>query len=111
MHKLLFDQNLSHQIIQKLEHLFPESNHVKLLDLDTEDDLSVWHYAKKNNFHLVSKDTDFINLNVIYGYPPKIIMIRTGNTTTKTIIELFKRKSDSIYAFLDDENAGLLELS
>jgi predicted nuclease of predicted toxin-antitoxin system len=58
MHKLLFDQNLSYLICDQLDYLFPESSHVKLLGLDTEDDLSVWKYAKQNRFHIVSKDKE-----------------------------------------------------
>ncbi len=110
MHKLLFDQNLSHRIVKKLEHLFPESSHVRLLELDKSDDLTVWKYTKNNNFHIVSKDNDFNNINTLYGYPPKIIWIRAGNMTTQVIIDLLQKKHEVIDAFLDNEAVGLLEL-
>ncbi len=110
MHKLLFDQNLSYRIIKQLDHLFPNSSHVKLLNLDQADDVTIWQYAKDNNYHIVSKDTDFNNINTLYGYPPKIIWIHTGNKTTTTIIELLQKRQETIHAFLDNEHTGLLEL-
>lgn len=110
MHKLLFDQNLSYRIIKQIEHLFPDSSHVKVLQLDQADDLTVWQYAKDNDFHIVSKDTDFNNINTIYGFPPKIIWLRTGNIATHEIIKLFRKKNEVIHSFLDNDQTGLLEL-
>lgn len=110
MHKLLFDQNLSYRIVKQLKHLFPNSSHVRLLKLEKADDLTVWQYARENNFHIVSKDTDFNNLNTLYGFPPKVIWIHTGNMTTSAIIELLQKKAEVIHVFLDNEQTGLLEL-
>lgn len=110
MHKLLFDQNLSHRILKQLEHIFPQSNHVRLLELDKADDFRIWQYAKDNDFHIVTKDTDFNNLNTLYGYPPKVIWIRSGNMSTRAIITLLQKKNEIISAFLDNETVGLLEL-
>ena len=110
MHKLLFDQNLSYRIIKQIESLFPSSSHVKLLNLDQVDDLTLWKYAKVNNFHIISKDTDFNNINTLYGYPPKVIWINTGNTSTSAIIDLLQQKNDIITAFLDNDEIGFLEL-
>lgn len=110
MHKLLFDQNLSFRLVKQIEHVFPESNHVRLLNLDKADDLTVWQYAKDNNFHIVSKDSDFYNITTLYGYPPKVIRINIGNASTKAIIKLFEQKEETIKAFLDNKITGLLEL-
>lgn len=110
MHKLLFDQNLSYRILKQIEHLFPDSNHVRHLQLDQADDLTVWQFAKENNFHIVSKDNDFNNINTVYGFPPKVIWLRTGNITTQGIIDLFRKKNEVIHAFLDKKKLGLLEL-
>jgi predicted nuclease of predicted toxin-antitoxin system len=110
MHKLLFDQNLSYRIISQIEHLFPGSSHVRFLHLERASDLEIWQYAKLKDFHIVSKDIDFNDLNTLYGYPPKIISIGIGNTTTSTIINLLQNKSDLIHDFLDNKNAGLLNL-
>ena len=111
MHKLLFDQNLSYKIIRHIEHLFPNSSHVRLLGLDEADDLSIWEYAKKNNFTIVTQDTDFDDINTLNGYPPKIIRINTGNTATKTVIELILGKNETMTDFLNNIDMGFLELN
>ena len=110
MHKLLFDQNLSYKIVKQIAHLFPESNHVRLLKLDKADDLDVWQYAKEHGYHIVTQDTDFHDINTLYGYPPKIIRINTGNTVTHTIVELLEKKNELIHDFLDNDEMGFLEL-
>jgi predicted nuclease of predicted toxin-antitoxin system len=110
MHKLLLDQNLSYRIVKEIENLFPGSNHVRLLKFDKADDLTVWQYAKKHGFHIITQDIDFIDMNILYGYPPKIIRIHTGNAATRTIIELIRKRSEMIRNFLENEEIGYLEL-
>lgn len=110
MHKLLFDQNLSYKIVKTILHHFPESSHVSLLKLEHEDDKSIWQYAKDHDYHIISKDADFIALNTLYGYPPKIIWLHAGNLTTQEIIVILKEKAETIDAFLDNDQLGLLEL-
>ena len=59
---------------------------------------------------ILYKDTDFNDINTLYGYPPKIIWIHNGNMTTHAIIELLQKKAEIIHAFLDNQETGLLEL-
>lgn len=72
--------------------------------------MTIWQYAKDNNFHIVSKDADFNDINTLYGYPPKVIWINTGNVTTSAIIELLQKRSEIIRTFLNSKESGLLEL-
>ncbi|MFN8255016.1 MAG: DUF5615 family PIN-like protein [Bacteroidales bacterium] len=76
--KLLFDQNLSPRLVKLLLEKFPESKHIIEINLDTATDFEVWEYAKSNNFIIISKDTDFININTLKGFPPKVICIQRG---------------------------------
>ena len=46
--KLLFDENLSPELVRLLADLFPESVHVRDVGLKAADDLLVWQYAKDN---------------------------------------------------------------
>ena len=110
MHKLLFDQNLSYRLTKQLEHIFPNSNHVRLLKLEKADDLTIWQYAKNNNYHIVSKDTDFNNISTLYGFPPKVIWINIGNASTNAISKLFEQREEIIKAFLANDILGLLEI-
>ncbi len=61
--KLLFDQNLSPKLVNRLADLFPGSAHVQTAGIDCADDEQVWQYAKANGFAIVTKDEDFNNLS------------------------------------------------
>ena len=56
--KLLFDQNLSFRLSQRLQDIFPGSNQVRVLGMDEADDRRVWAYAKANGFTIVTQDAD-----------------------------------------------------
>ena len=110
MHKLLFDQNLSYKLVEYIKEIFPESTHVSFIKLDTSEDLVLWQYAKDHGYHIVTKDTDFNDISALYGFPPKIIRINIGNTSTKTIVKFLENKIDFIKSFLDNEYVGYLEI-
>ena len=83
--KLLYDCNLSPALIARLRDLYPDSNHVYKLGLDQSSALEVWNYAKKESFAIVTKDSDFGDLSLLLGFPPKVVWIRRGNCTTSEI--------------------------
>ena len=83
--KLLLDQNLSHRLIEILSDPFPGSTHVRLLGLDQASDDDIWRYARDNGFAIVTRDTDFVERSIIRGHPPKVILLRIGNTSTANI--------------------------
>ena len=66
--KLLFDQNISIKLCRSLAELFPDSNHVRLVELASASDRAVWEYAKINNFTLVSLDSDFAEMGALLGF-------------------------------------------
>jgi hypothetical protein len=43
--RLLFDQNLSHRLVEELAPWFPDGAHVRALGLDTATDREIWTYA------------------------------------------------------------------
>ena len=108
--KLLFDQNLSDQLVLLLADLFPNSTHVKTIRLDTATDAELWDYARENDYFIVSKDTDFRNRSVIYGFPPKVIWIRIGNCSTSAVEENLRKHLADIKEFAKDANVGLFVL-
>jgi len=107
--KLLFDQNISFRLIKRIIDLFPDSKQVRELGLENSSDTEIFDFAKKNDFSIVTFDSDFCDLNIIKGFPPKIIWIRTGNTTTEKLEILLRQKSDLIKLFLS-EDYGCLEI-
>lgn len=107
--KLLFDQNISYKLVEELKNLFPESSHVKLLNLETANDEQVWQYAKENDFIIVTQDSDFNERSLVFGYPPKIIWLRTGNVQTQHIKQLLETNHQNIINFSKDDSLGCLE--
>ncbi len=107
--KLLFDQNISFRLIKRIIDLFPDSKQVRELGLENSTDIEIFDFAKRHDFAIITFDSDFYDLNIIKGFPPKIIWIRTGNTTTKSLEILLRHKSDLIKLFLS-EDYGCLEI-
>jgi predicted nuclease of predicted toxin-antitoxin system len=107
--KLLFDENLSPKLVQRLSSIFPESVHVDRVGLGSEDDNDVWDYARINEFTIVSKDSDFHEKSLLKGYPPKVVWIRRGNCSIKEIEEiLIKHTSDIEKLIKNNEKAFLI---
>lgn len=108
--KLLFDQNISPKIVKQIESEFPDSKQVRHVSLEDASDGAIFDYAKKHNFAIVTFDADFVDLNVVRGIPPKIIWLKTGNLTTKSISELLKNNISTIHNFLESTEEDILEI-
>lgn len=108
--KLLLDQNLSFKLCAALADLFPGSAHVRLLGMAEADDRTLWNHAKVNGFTLVSQDSDFADLAVLYGAPPKVIWLRCGNQPAPAVVKLLRDHAEAIAAFEKDPNASCLEI-
>jgi len=108
--KLLFDQNLSPRLVALLADLFPDSAHVYQLGLDQVLDIEVWHYARDNDFIVVSKDADFSEISVLHGHPPKLIWLRLGNCTTNQIHQLLHSNCLLIEQMNMDPDLAILSL-
>jgi predicted nuclease of predicted toxin-antitoxin system len=108
--KLLFDQNLSFKLCRQLADLFPDSNHVRLLNLSEADDRRVWDCARDNGFVLVTLDSDFADLAGLLGPPPKVIWLRAGNQPTSFVEQILRSHAQAIVAFGADTSAATLEI-
>ena len=108
--KLLFDQNISPKITKQLAGDFPESTHVRRIGLVDASDSIIFDYAKNNNFTIVTFDSDFVDLNIVRGIPPKIIWLKTGNLTTRAISEMLTKNSTAIQDFLKSNDGEILEI-
>jgi predicted nuclease of predicted toxin-antitoxin system len=109
--KLLLDANLSWRIIARIADSFPQCEHVFKTDLpQAASDLSIWDYALKHNYCIVTNDEDFYLLSMQKGFPPKIILLRTGNQSTSFLAEILIKHTEEIQQFLNHEEYGILEL-
>lgn len=109
--KLLFDQNISFRIVNIIQDFFPKSQQVRTVGLENCSDLKIWDYAKSNNYTLVTFDADFYDLLLLNGFPPKIIWLRFGNTSTKKIAQILLTNKGSIKEFSLKSEFGCLEIS
>ena len=108
--KLLFDQNVSPDLVRRLEDLFPGSQHVFVLNLHEVEDRELWRYARVNDFIVVSKDADFSELSMIHGFPPKLLWLRIGNCRTQDVEILIRSNFEFILRLTEDSERGILSL-
>ena len=108
--RFLFDQNISHRILKLLPENYSESSSIKSYGLINAHDREIWEYAKIHQYIIVTQDSDFNDLNSLFGFPPKIIWIRTGNLRTEQIVKVLLDYSEEINKFIDDENYGCFEV-
>jgi predicted nuclease of predicted toxin-antitoxin system len=109
--KLLLDENVSFRMLAELRAGFPGSSQVTKLGLETADDKTLWSYARKNGFTLVTQDSDFHELATLYGPPPKVIWLKCGNRPRWFVSSLLLRHRDEIIAFGDDPETDVVEIS
>jgi predicted nuclease of predicted toxin-antitoxin system len=102
--KLLFDQNISFRITKLISDKFPEAKHISELGLADSTDMEIWEFSKSNSFTIVTFDSDYYDLSIIKGCPPKIIWLRIGNTSTARIAEVINEDFELIQAFLTDSS-------
>lgn len=96
--------------MKRLSDLFPDSSHVYWLALDRRDDKIIREYARQNDFAIVTKDSDFSDLCLLLGFPPKVIWLRIGNCNTSTIENLLRSHANDILSLADDQIVGVLTL-
>ncbi len=108
--KLLLDENLSRRIVPQLQVEYPGSSQIALLRLEAATDREIWDYAKAMDFVIVTRDSDFHELGTLYGAPPNVIWLKTGNqSSAATLRNLLDRKEAIFDALLQNEK-GCVEV-
>jgi predicted nuclease of predicted toxin-antitoxin system len=100
--KFLLDENLSPKLVRHIAEMFPGSQHVRLIGLASASDQEVWEYATRGGYVIISKDSDFHQRSLLYGFPPKVVWFRRGNCSTRDILSIFQDHLDNIVQFLND---------
>ena len=108
--KLLFDENLSPELVRALAAEYPASSHVHLVGLGRALDDEVWRYAGEQGFLIVTKDSDFHEKSLLRGSPPKVVWLRLGNCSTREIQELLRHYVQSVRDLATDPERGYLIL-
>lgn len=97
--RLLFDQNLSFRLCERLADMFPGSVQTRSVGLQRADDFQLWIYARDRGLTIVSLDADFADLSILHGAPPKVIWLRCGNRPTVYVERLLRQHGPAIADF------------
>lgn len=108
--KLLLDQNLSRRLLPELEVYFPGSTQVALCGLDTATDTALWDFARAQGFTIMTKDADFLELALVRGFPPKVVLLNLGNVSNRCVREILLEQAPQIRNFLESGAQGILEI-
>ena len=108
--KFLIDHNLSPTLVRHLKDRYPGSVHTSDLGFDRTPDHSLWNYARENGCSILTKDTDFEQLSLLRGAPPKVVWLRVGNASTQGVVDLLAAHQGDIAEFLRDGERSLLAL-
>jgi predicted nuclease of predicted toxin-antitoxin system len=108
--KLLLDENVSRRAIPRLDSYFPASTHVCLVGLEQATDQQIWAYATANDFTIVTCDSDFHEMSLLLGAPPKVIWIQIGNPSTDEVVSMLISAREELALSLADESVSFVEL-
>jgi predicted nuclease of predicted toxin-antitoxin system len=73
-------------------------------------DNAIWDYARDNDFTIVTQDSDFYERSLVYGHPPKVIWLRTGNSSTENTKKVLKKHAPAILVFGRDKLLGCFQI-
>ncbi len=109
--RLLFDENISWRIVKKTEPFFEACKHVNEIGKSNPvSDTEIWDYALKEQYIIVTNDEDFENLITLNGFPPKVILLKTGNQSTTFLADKLIQLQVNISEFASNKEHGLLEI-
>jgi predicted nuclease of predicted toxin-antitoxin system len=109
--KLLFDENLSPNLVGLVRDEYPDSAHVRDVGLRGAADRRIWEYARDNGFVIVSKDDDFRQRSLLEGAPPKVVRLQVGNAGAAPIAELLREQAPRLRQFEGEEESAFLIIS
>ena len=108
--KLLFDQNISPRILKILPQELSDCQQVWFVGLEDSSDFEIFQFSRDNDFAIVTFDSDFVDLNAMYGPPPKIVYLNTGNLSTQNTSDLLIDNILRINHYLESNSDDILEL-
>jgi predicted nuclease of predicted toxin-antitoxin system len=108
---LLLDANLSWRSVAVLKNHYDDCYHVDDSGLSIPaKDVEIWDYAKKHGMLIVANDEDFLHLSTLRGFPPKVLLLRTGNQSRKFLEQILINMKSQIELFVKSSEYGILEI-
>lgn len=81
------------------------------IGLISSSDISIWEFAYKNAYVIITFDADYQELSVLKGFPPKVVWLNTGNMKTDKLASLIISHNKTIHDFYEDKERGCLEIT
>lgn len=95
----------------KLKSQFGDCLHVDAIGLTVPaKDIDLWNHALHNELVIVTNDEDFLNFSNLKGFPPKVVLLRTGNQSNLYIEQLLLKHKADIQELFESDIYGVLEL-
>ena len=90
---------ISPELARLLNDIFPDSHHVEDFGDLTAEDIDIWNFAvTRTILCIVTKDSDFNELNQRFSGGPKVVWIRRGNCPTAVIEYILRSHEKEIIA-------------
>lgn len=108
--RLIADENISWRIKNLLINwaILPV---VQMLTGQRISDHAIWKFAKAHDYHILTFDEDFTEIQNLFGFPPKVVWSRFGNSSTAEIASRLTGLETEILSFLKDSELGVFEIS
>ena len=98
------------QACSQLADLYANTAHIVEFGLLESSDRQIWEFAKTNNYVIVTTDSDFYELAMTVGPPPKVIWLRRWVHPTKDAERVLRRQAIRISEFASDPELAVLVL-
>jgi len=108
--KFLIDAHLPPELCRRFARRGHDAIHTSSLPRgNATTDAEVRSIATAESRVVVTKDIDFFNELVLYGPPPKLVLVRCGNVGRADLLALFEARLDAVVLAL--ESNDLVELA
>ena len=94
--KFLVDANLPPRLCVWLRSHRHEAEHVFDRNLLTATDTQIWERGSLENLVIFSKDVDFYDRALLFGAPPQVVHIATGNCSNARLFDILEHEWDDI---------------
>ena len=109
--KFLIDGQISENIAPWLKIKFGyDAFHIKDFSLQFAEDKRIFEKARELDAIIITKDRDFVELQMRLGPPPKVIWVTSGNTSNRRLKQIFSKLFPEIVTFLK-QGHNLVEIS
>lgn len=104
---LLLNENLPESLLEVMEKGGVAAHHVRALGLGGVSDRNIWRFAVERGLTIVTKDSDYIELQLEIG-GAKLILVSVGNCRLAELKIRIESHVDSIRAFLNSDERTLV---